>query len=152
MGERSFLGFKAEEDGVLESEQVTAFRTKLGLNQRAAGKWLGGGPRSFQKYEAGTQTLRALMSNLLRLLAHDPCPSARGVFNSRKTLCGCTTPVGMRLPNRQPKDGDASVSTSEGSPHFPEPTNGELGKRWGRSDQRFTRRSEGKSMQPKAIS
>lgn len=70
--ERAFLGLKAEVDGVLAPEEVAAIRTKLGISQRAAGELLGGGPRSFQKYEAGTQAVSVPMSNLLRLLARDP--------------------------------------------------------------------------------
>jgi HTH-type transcriptional regulator/antitoxin MqsA len=33
---------------------------------------LGGGPRAFQKYEAGTQAVSSPMSHLLTLLANDP--------------------------------------------------------------------------------
>ncbi|MBX7115564.1 MAG: type II toxin-antitoxin system MqsA family antitoxin [Myxococcaceae bacterium] len=42
------------------------------LSQRRAGKLWGGGPRAFQKYEAGTQQVSVPMTNLLRLLARDP--------------------------------------------------------------------------------
>jgi HTH-type transcriptional regulator/antitoxin MqsA len=69
---KAFQEFKAEVDGVLAPEQVAAVREKLGLSQRKAGELLGGGPRAFQKYEAGTQAVSAPMSNLLRLLANDP--------------------------------------------------------------------------------
>ena len=70
--ERAFLDLKAEVDGVLSPDEVAAIRSKLGLSQRAASELLGGGPRSFQKYEAGTQAVSVPMSNLLRLLAADP--------------------------------------------------------------------------------
>jgi len=88
--ERAFLGLKAEVDGVLGPDEVAAIRTKLGLSQRAAGELLGGGPRSFQKYEAGTQAVSIPMSNLLRLLARDPSRleelrQARGVKKARVT-------------------------------------------------------------------
>jgi len=70
--ERAFLELKAEVDEVLGPQEVTRVREKLGLSQRAAGELLGGGPRAFQKYEAGKQAVSAPMSNLLRLLENDP--------------------------------------------------------------------------------
>lgn len=70
--ERAFLELKADVDDVLGPHEVMQVRQKLGLSQRAAGELLGGGPRAFQKYEAGKQAVSAPMSNLLRLLANDP--------------------------------------------------------------------------------
>lgn len=67
-----FLELKAEVDGVLGPKKVTEIREKLGLSQRKASQLLGGGPRSFQKYEAGKQAVSVPMSLLLRLLANDP--------------------------------------------------------------------------------
>ena len=63
---------KAEVDEVLAPADVAAVRTRLGLSQRKAGELLGGGPRAFQKYEAGTQAVSSPMSHLLTLLANDP--------------------------------------------------------------------------------
>jgi HTH-type transcriptional regulator/antitoxin MqsA len=70
--ERAFLELKAEVDEVLGPKDVARVRESLGLSQRAAGELLGGGPRAFQKYEAGKQAVSTPMSNLLRLLANDP--------------------------------------------------------------------------------
>jgi HTH-type transcriptional regulator / antitoxin MqsA len=70
--EQAFQELKAEIDAVLSPAEVAAVRAKLGLSQRKAGELLGGGPRAFQKYEAGTQAVSTPMSNLLRLLANDP--------------------------------------------------------------------------------
>jgi HTH-type transcriptional regulator/antitoxin MqsA len=70
--ERAFVELRAEVDAVLLPEQVAAIRAKLKLSQREAGKLLGGGPRAFQKYEAGTTPVSAPMNNLLLLLANDP--------------------------------------------------------------------------------
>jgi HTH-type transcriptional regulator/antitoxin MqsA len=64
--------FRAEVDGVLKPREVAAIREKLGLSQRKAGELLGGGPRSFYKYERGKQRVSVPMSHLLRLLAKDP--------------------------------------------------------------------------------
>ena len=70
--ERAFQELKASVDGVLGPRDVTKVREALGLSQRSAGEMLGGGPRAFQKYEAGTQAVSVPMANLLRLLANDP--------------------------------------------------------------------------------
>jgi HTH-type transcriptional regulator/antitoxin MqsA len=70
--ERAFLELKAEVDEVLGPAEVAAVRKRLGLSQRKAGELLGGGPRAFQKYESGKQAVSVPMSNLLRLLDHDP--------------------------------------------------------------------------------
>ena len=70
--EKAYRDFKAEVDGVLKPADVARVRKALGLSQRKAGQLLGGGPRAFQKYEAGTQAVSVPMSNLLRLLAADP--------------------------------------------------------------------------------
>ncbi len=70
--EKAFLELKAEVDGVLGPEEVAAARERLGLSQRKAGELLGGGPRAFQKYEAGKQAVSVPMSRLLTLLRNDP--------------------------------------------------------------------------------
>lgn len=70
--EKAFAKLKAEVDGVLTPSQVAAIREKLGLSQRRASELLGGGPRAFQKYEAGTQIVSVPMRHLLVLLGNDP--------------------------------------------------------------------------------
>jgi HTH-type transcriptional regulator/antitoxin MqsA len=70
--EKAFLELKADIDGVLGPDEVAAARERLGLSQRRAGAILGGGPRAFQKYEAGSQAVSVPMSRLLTLLANDP--------------------------------------------------------------------------------
>lgn len=70
--EMAFVELKAEVDGVLGPTEVAEARERLGLSQRQAGQLLGGGPRAFQKYEAGTQAVSVPMSRLLTLLANDP--------------------------------------------------------------------------------
>jgi HTH-type transcriptional regulator/antitoxin MqsA len=70
--EKEFLDLKAEVDGVLGPDEVAAARERLGLSQRKAGEILGGGPRAFQKYEAGKQAVSVPMSRLLTLLTNDP--------------------------------------------------------------------------------
>ena len=53
-------------------EEVRAIREGLGLTQVEAGELLGGGPRAFTKYEAGTVKPAAAVINLLRLLEANP--------------------------------------------------------------------------------
>jgi len=51
---------------------VKRVRKKRGLTQKEAGLILGGGPNAFQKYESADVVTSQAISNLLRLLAHDP--------------------------------------------------------------------------------
>lgn len=53
-------------------DEIRAIREGLGLSQAEAGELLGGGPRAFTKYEAGTVKPAAALVTLLRLLEHDP--------------------------------------------------------------------------------
>ena len=53
-------------------EEIRAIRQELGLSQVEAGELLGGGPRAFTKYEAGTVKPAASVVNLLRLLEANP--------------------------------------------------------------------------------
>jgi HTH-type transcriptional regulator/antitoxin MqsA len=69
---RALQDLKARAEQVLPPAEVAAIREKLGLSQRKAGELLGGGPRAFQKYEAGSQTPSVPMTHLLTLLARDP--------------------------------------------------------------------------------
>ncbi len=70
--EAAFLELRAAVEQVLSPQRVAGIRKKLGLSQRKAGELLGGGPRSFQKYESGEQQVSVPMTNLLRLLERDP--------------------------------------------------------------------------------
>lgn len=63
---------KARVEGLLEPDRIREIRKKLGLSQTDAGELIGGGPRAFQKYEAGDLLpSRAIISALL-LLDKDP--------------------------------------------------------------------------------
>ena len=61
---------------VIEPDEVRAIRKKLDLSQVEAGELLGGGPRAFAKYEAGSIKPRASVVRLLRLLDQDPAAIA----------------------------------------------------------------------------
>lgn len=56
----------------ITSEEIRSIRRRLGLKQTEAGKLIGGGPRAFTKYEAGTVKPAASVVKLLRLLEADP--------------------------------------------------------------------------------
>ena len=53
-------------------EEIRAIRMSLGLTQVEAGSLIGGGPRAFAKYEAGTLKPAAAVVNLLRVLDAHP--------------------------------------------------------------------------------
>jgi len=69
---RALADIKAEMQGVLKPGEVRAIRVRLKLSQRKAGELLGGGPRSFQKYESGAVLVSKPMTQLLKLLERDP--------------------------------------------------------------------------------
>ena len=56
----------------ISPDEIRAIRKELGLSQVEAGELLGGGPRAFTKYEAGTVKPAASVVNLLRLLEANP--------------------------------------------------------------------------------
>ena len=59
--------------GTIQSpEEIRAIRERLGLSQVEASELIGGGPRSFAKYEAGTVAPTAALINLLRILESNP--------------------------------------------------------------------------------
>ncbi len=53
-------------------EEIRALRQQLDLTQVEAGELIGGGPRAFTKYEAGSVKPTAAVVNLLRLLEANP--------------------------------------------------------------------------------
>ena len=67
-------------DLALEPDEIRAIRERLRLSQVEAGELLGGGPRAFTKYEAGTIRPRASVVRLLRVLETNPdaLPSLTG--------------------------------------------------------------------------
>jgi HTH-type transcriptional regulator / antitoxin MqsA len=72
---------KARVEGLLEPGQIRKIRKKLGLSQADAGHIIGGGPRAFQKYEAGALLpSRAICSALILL---DASPEKLDVLRRR---------------------------------------------------------------------
>ncbi len=66
----------AKSKNEITPEEIRAIREHLGLSQVEAGELLGGGPRAFTKYEAGTIKPSASVINLLRLLEANPAMAA----------------------------------------------------------------------------
>jgi len=72
ISDRALNRLKARTQGLLEPEEIRRIRKRLGLTQEAAGELIGGGPRAFQKYEAGDLLPSRAVCNALVLLDHDP--------------------------------------------------------------------------------
>lgn len=77
--------FRDRVDGILPPEEVRRIRKKLKLPQKKAGLLLGGGASAFLKYETRTGKPSLAMSNLLRLLDHDPGRLGEIVTDDRNT-------------------------------------------------------------------
>jgi HTH-type transcriptional regulator/antitoxin MqsA len=82
VSDRMLNRLKARHEGLLEPEDIRRIRKKLRLGQAAAGTIIGGGPRAFQKYEAGDLLPSRAISSALVLLDHDP--KALRVLQSRR--------------------------------------------------------------------
>ena len=72
LSDRMLNRLKARIEGLLEPKEIRRIRQKLGLTQEQAGHLIGGGPRAFQKYEAGDLLPSRAVSSALVLLDHDP--------------------------------------------------------------------------------
>ena len=82
VSDRMLNQLKAESEGLLGRDDIRRIRKKLGLSQAAAGGVIGGGPRAFQKYEAGDLLPSRAISSALALLDHDP--AALRVLEARR--------------------------------------------------------------------
>jgi HTH-type transcriptional regulator/antitoxin MqsA len=82
VSDRMLNRLKARGEGLLEPEEIRRIRKKLGLSQAAAGEMIGGGPRAFQKYEAGDLLPSRAITSALVLLDRDP--SALHVLEARQ--------------------------------------------------------------------
>lgn len=79
---------KARYEGVHLPKEIRRIRKKLNLTQEIAGVLLGGGPRAFQKYEAGDLLPSRAISTVLTVL--DKLPDALPIIlesqkNNQKT-------------------------------------------------------------------
>jgi len=72
ISDRALNRLKAMAEDLPSPEEIKRIRTKLGLTQEAAGELIGGGPRAFQKYEAGDLLPSRGIGSALALLDRDP--------------------------------------------------------------------------------
>ena len=82
LSDRMLNRLKAQADGLLGPAEIRRIRKKLDLTQAQAGQLIGGGPRAFQKYEAGDLLPGRAISSALVLLDHDP--AALAVLKTRQ--------------------------------------------------------------------
>jgi len=70
--EKILHDFRANIDGFLVSDEVRRIRKKLGLTQRQAAEFCGGGPNAFGRYERGEALQMRATDSLLHLLDKHP--------------------------------------------------------------------------------
>lgn len=81
ISDRMLNALKARSEGLLLPQEILRIRRKLRLTQVAAGNLIGGGPRAFQKYEAGDLLPSRAISSALVLL--DSAPEMLLLLQSR---------------------------------------------------------------------
>lgn len=72
VSDRQLNALKARSEGLLQPQDIKRIRRKLRLTQVDAGNLIGGGPRAFQKYEAGDLLPSRAISSALVLLDSAP--------------------------------------------------------------------------------
>lgn len=72
ISDRVLRNLKAKASGVFPPETIRAIRTHLKLSQARASELIGGGPRSFQKYESGEVAPSQAICRILYLLIKHP--------------------------------------------------------------------------------
>lgn len=72
ISDKALAELKARHARVFTPEEITEIREALQLNKLEAGRILGGGIRSFQRYEEGSVTVSKPMHNLLKLISKHP--------------------------------------------------------------------------------
>lgn len=72
VSDRALNRLKALDEALPLPEEIKAVRKRLAITQERAGELIGGGPRAFQKYEAGDVLPSRAVATALVLLDHDP--------------------------------------------------------------------------------
>jgi HTH-type transcriptional regulator/antitoxin MqsA len=87
VSDRKLNLLKARAEGLLDPAEIRRIRKKLRLTQEQAGVMIGGGPRAFQKYEAGDLLPSRAISSALMLLDRDPTglDELKNRLNRRRT-------------------------------------------------------------------
>ena len=94
ISDRALNLLKARAEGLPDPAEIRRIRKKLKLTQAQAGQLIGGGPRAFQKYEAGDLLPSRAVASALALLDRDP----QGLAVLRARFGGSTTEP-RRMPH-----------------------------------------------------
>lgn len=70
--EPQIRNWQRQVDGLLTTDEVKAIRKRIGVSQAEFSRVLGGGPKSFAKYETGVVNQSTAMDQLLRLIREVP--------------------------------------------------------------------------------
>lgn len=70
--EKIIRDFQRKVDGLLTSDEIKKIRKSLGFTQKDLGTILGGGEKSFARYESGKVTQSKAMDNLIRIIFNMP--------------------------------------------------------------------------------
>jgi len=70
--EPQLRNWQRQVDGLLTTEEIKVIRKKIGATQSEFSRVLGGGPKSFAKYETGVVNQSVAMDQLLRLIRDVP--------------------------------------------------------------------------------
>ena len=84
--EKIIRDFHREVDGLLTSGEIKKIRKSLGFTQKEFGLLLGGGEKSFARYESCSVTQSKAMDNLIRIL--DKVPEAMDVLTKNDNSSG----------------------------------------------------------------
>jgi HTH-type transcriptional regulator / antitoxin MqsA len=77
--EPQIRNWQRQVDGLLTTDEIKTLRRKIGATQAEFSRVLGGGPKSFAKYETGVVNQSEAMDQLLRLIRDVP-----GVWDNLK--------------------------------------------------------------------
>ena len=88
ISDRQLNLLKARSEGLLQPLEIKRIRRKLRLTQVDAGNLIGGGPRAFQKYEAGDLLPSRAISSALVLL--DSAPEMLQLLQLRQSQASAT--------------------------------------------------------------
>ena len=100
--EPQIRNWQRQVDGLLTTDEIKALRKKIGASQAEFSRVLGGGPKSFAKYETGVINQSTAMDQLLRLIRDVP-----GVWENLKKQAETKKRLAQRV-RRQAKTKNAA--------------------------------------------
>ena len=93
--ESQIRNWQRQVDGLLTTDEIKTLRRKIGVTQAEFSRVLGGGPKSFAKYETGVVNQSEAMDQLLRLVRDVP-----GVWANLKRQAETKRRISQRLKKR----------------------------------------------------